>query len=493
MHNLKELAELINPEGIADKRIIAAQKSFWEYCKLINPKFFKEDRTYLHELCDTLQGVFEGTLINEKTGEPYKKLMINLPPRHGKSYTMTLFNQWALGKDNETRVLTVSYNDNLAGRFARNVRDGIDATKLDKSRIIFSDVFPSARIKHGDASYQQWSLEDQYISFVATGFGGTLTGFGATIGIIDDPIKSHVEAFNDNFLDEQWSWYTDTFLSRVEEDAGGIQVIIMTRWSTKDLCGKLLESEEAEDWLVFKRQACQDEENEVMLCPSVLSFKVYSKRRKLTSQAIADANYQQEPVDLKGRLYSGFREYEDIPRDEKGAPMFETILAYTDTADEGTDDLCSIVAGLYQGEGYILDVYMTDDPMEITEPETAKQLVENRVDAATIESNNGGRGFARSVERLLWDTYGTRSVAVTWFHQSKNKHSRIMAGSTFVMQHLLYPDGWERRWPRYYGSMNSYQRQKGKNKHDDGPDATTGMAEIIQEREGLGEPEVWWI
>lgn len=483
------LAELVNPDGITNPQVILARKSFWEYCKLRDPKFYKDDRHYLRELCDTLQGIFEGTIINPKTGEPYRQLIMNLPPRHGKSYTLTLFCQWCMGRNNETRIITVSYNDTLAGRFARNVRDAIDETKIDPKRTIFNDVFPSTKIKYGDASTQIWSLDGQFFSYLAAGFGGTITGMGASIGIIDDPIKNNEEAFNEGFLDNQWAWYTDTFMSRVEE--GGIQIINMTRWSTKDLCGKLLDSEDADEWLVFKRAACQDEEKGVMLCPQLLSFKVYAKRRKLTSAAIADANYQQEPVNIKGKLYTSFQTYTDIPRDEKGVPLFEYIISYTDTADEGSDFLSSGVAGVYQGKGWMLDVLHTDRPMEDTEPETARQLNDNGVNVAHIESNNGGKGFARAVIRLLWELFHNRAVDVRWFHQGANKHARILAGSSYIMNHLYFPEDWAKRWPQYHADMNSYQRS-GKNKHDDGPDMTTGIAEKIQEATG-SEMNIWWL
>lgn len=490
MRDLQDIRELINPEGITDGKIVAAQARFYDYCKMMNPKFYRDDRPYQRDLCETLQAIFEGRLINKSTGEPYKNLMINLPPRHGKSYTLTLFVQWCMGKKNDTRVISVSYNDILAGRFARNVRDGIDADKIDSKVTIFHDVFPTTRVKQGDAAAQLWSLEGQFFNYLATGFGGTITGIGCSMGIIDDPIKNDQEAFNDRVLDEQWSWYTDTFLSRIEE--GGMQIIVMTRWSTKDLCGRLLASEDGGDWFVFCRRACLDEGERRMLCPDLLSWKSYMKKRRLTSAEIADANYQQEPVDIKGKLYSEFRTYEQLPRDAEGKLDFTAIISYTDTADTGSDDLCSIVAGIHEGEGYILDVIMTDEPMEKTEPQTAEQLYSYHVETARIESNNGGRGFARNVERLLWEQYQTRSVNIEWFHQGANKHARIMTGATFVMQHLLFPSDWAQRWPRYYAAMVSYQKT-GKNKNDDAPDATTGVAETIQEREGRGTLDIWWV
>lgn len=114
--------------------------------------------------------------------------------------------------------------------------------------------------------------------------------------------------------------------------------------------------------------------------------------------------------------------------------------------------------------------------MEVTEPLTAEMLVNNEVNDAEFESNNGGRGFARSVERIIWEKFKTRRINVKWFHQSKNKQARIISNSTYVMNHIYFPENWKDRWPEYYRAMNSYQKE-GKNKHDDAPDATTGLAE----------------
>ena len=481
-----DLKYLLAPDGVTDDRFLRARKSFWEYCKLRNPKFFRDDRTYLRDLANDLHALYDGRLINPDTGEPYKKFMMNLPPRHGKSYILTLFCQWLLGKSNENRIISVSYNETLAGRFARNVRDDIDATKVDPRLVIFSDIFPATRIKQGDASTQLWSLEGQFSNYLATGFGGTITGVGCRIGIIDDPIKNDKEAFNDRVLDEQWAWYCDTFLSRIEE--GGLQIVNMTRWSTRDLCGRLLQ-EDAGEWYVFRRPA-YDEESGEMLCEELLSKKSYFKKRALTSAAIADANYQQHPVDIKGKLYSSFATYKELPRKSDGTLAFERVISYTDTADTGSDKLCSIVAGQLAGQGFVLDIVYTDEPMEVTEPAVAEQLHDNHVNTAKIESNNGGRGFARTVERLLWDNHQDRSVAVEWFHQGENKQARILSGSSYVMRNLFYPEDWDRRWPEYYRDMNTYQRN-GKNAHDDAPDATTGLAEMLQ-GDGQGDFTIYF-
>ena len=93
---------------------------------------------------------------------------------------------------------------------------------------------------------------------------------------------------------------------------------------------------------------------------------------------IASANYQQEPIDLKGCLYSSFKTYTELP------PYFEQIKSYTDTADEGTDYLCSIAYGVYQKEAYVLDILYTQEAMEKTEQATAKMFYDNKVKVAFV-------------------------------------------------------------------------------------------------------------
>lgn len=128
-------------------------------------------------------------------------------------------------------------------------------------------------------------------------------------------------------------------------------------------------------------------------------------------------------------------------------------------------------------------MYYTDEPMEITEGETARRLYENNVNLAKIESNNGGRSFARRMREILAEKYGSNFTTVKWFHQSNNKEARILSNSTWVMEHIYFPCDWHIRFPEYYKAMTTYQRE-GRNKHDDAPDATTGIAEMMNRKKG---------
>lgn len=438
-----------------------ARREFFFYCHLMAPDFYRADRKYLVELCDRLQKFME----SDK-----KVLVINMPPRFGKSRSATMFVQWLLGKNNKLRVMTGSYNEMLSSTFAKQVRDTI-ATEPSQGVVVYQDIFPETKIKYGEASMSKWALEgSQVANYLATSPTGTSTGFGADVIIVDDLIKNSEEAYNANKLESHIDWFTNTMLSRTEK--GFKLIIIMTRWATNDLAGFILENFDNVDHINYK--AIGDDGKS--LDEDILSVEDFNFKTKHMDRAIVYANYQQEPIDIEGKLYSSIKTYETLPKDTNGNLLFTTIKNYTDTADTGSDYLCSINYGTYEKEAYVLDVIYTKDPMEITEPLLANSLYDYRVNEADIESNNGGRGFARSVERILKEKYKSNKTKINWFHQSKNKQARILSNSTWVMDHIYFPKNWMDRWPEFAKAILTYQKE-GKNKNDDGPDTLTGIAE----------------
>lgn len=443
-----------------------ARREFFYFCHLKAPDFYKKDRQYLVELCNEMQDFRESD---------DEVLLINLPPRHGKSRTVGLFVEWAIGKNKKEKIMTGSYNETLSTVFSKNVRNDIQEEKADEELIVYRDIFPEIKIKKGDASMNLWSVEGGYNNYLATSPSGTATGFGCSILCIDDLIKNSEEAFNEAVLEKHWEWFSNTMLSRIEE--GGKIIIIMTRWASKDLAGrsiKLFEEQKRKMRLIIKK-ALQDDGT--MLCEEILSKKSYENKIKTMGEEIASANYQQIPIDLKGALYKDLKTYEETPD-------FERIRSYCDTADEGNDNLCNIIYGEYKKQAYILDVYYTKDSMEITEKQTAHRLATHNVNVADIESNNGGRGFARNVQKYLYDNYKTRKCAINWFHQSKNKKARILSSSSWVQENLFFPKNWRDRWPEFYNAIISYQKE-GKNKHDDAPDCLAGIYDKMEEADAI--------
>lgn len=442
-------------EIIYQAKLELARRDFWEFCKLKAPDFYKENRPYLKDMCNQLQSFYEGK---------EKVLVINLPPRHGKSRTATLFVEWVFGTNPLLKVMTGSYNETLSTTFAKQVRDTILEEK-SQGILSYCDIFPNTKIKKGESSASKWALEgSQQTNYLATSPKGTATGFGCNLMIIDDLIKSSAEAFNENILLQHQDWFNNTMLSRTEN--GFKLIIIMTRWATNDLAGYILSQYKNVRHINYKAV----QEDGTMLCGEVLNKDDYLFKTKSMAKEIVLANYQQEPIDVKGRLYTQFKTY------SKRNDDYKYILNYTDTADTGSDFLCSINYGMtFEGDYHIFDILYTNEPMEITEPLTAKMLTKDNVGCAIIESNNGGRGFARNVKKECKEL-GNTHTNVQWFHQGANKQSRIFSNSASVMANVYYPENWIDKFPEFAEAMMRYQKE-GKNLHDDAPDCITGVYE----------------
>ena len=360
--------------------------------------------------------------------------------------------------------MTGSYNETLSSTFAKQVRDMI-ATEQTQGVTVYRDIFPDTKIKYGEASMNKWALEgSQVANYLATSPTGTATGFGADLIVIDDLIKNSEEAYNSNVLEKHIDWFTNTMLSRTEK--GFKLIIIMTRWASNDLAGFILSN--YDDVVHINYKAINDDGTP--LDEGTLSLEDFEFKTKNMAKEIVYANYQQEPIDIKGRLYSEFKTYVDLPKEK-----IVKISAYCDTADTGDDFLCNIIYADCKDSAYILDVIYTKEAMEITEPLVAEAYKKFNVNVADIESNNGGRAFARNIERITRDK-GNYKTVIKWFHQSGNKIARILSNSAWVNNNIYMPIDWKNKWSEFAKDIISYQKE-GKNKHDDGPDALTGIAE----------------
>ena len=179
-----------------------ARENLWAYCCIVSPDFYKCDRWHLWLICETLQALYERRLTKGlfwdichsknvpswyadtvnwdrlADGIVYTKLMINMPPRHGKSRTLVNFCDWILGEDKHNKIITVSYNTDAATDQSRYVRDGIMMKKNLPTDIVYSDIFPASKIAKGNSSFMKWSLEGCFFNYLGAGLEGTLTGRG---------------------------------------------------------------------------------------------------------------------------------------------------------------------------------------------------------------------------------------------------------------------------------------------------------------------------
>jgi len=134
-------------------------------------------------------------------------------------------------------------------------------------------------------------------------------------------------------------------------------------------------------------------------------------------------------------------------------------------------------------KAYILDIYYTQDPMEVTEEEAAKRLIKYNPYVFRPESNNGGRGWSRAVERRYKELGGNRTIFKP-YTQTLNKEARILSEASFVMDNIYFPKGWKLKYREAYNSITEFQRQ-GKNEHDDFEDNITSVAEELDANSGM--------
>lgn len=514
---MSRISEVINrlPEEdrLQAKRLIKtalARRNFWLFCKTLAPDFYKESRPHLKRTCQTLQALYEGRIWKEgydkvddwgkavrrpksdaewhianskdeipETAYVTHNLMMNMPPRHGKSRTLIYFECWCFGQNQQERIITVSYNQLVAEEFSRFVRDEIMREHDSAHEITMHDVFPEVEVKDDDASVTKWSLKGNHFSYLGTGMQGSTTSKGGTIQVIDDPIKDSVIAQNDVELDAQYEWVNNTFLSRTDAVGGeSINIINMTRWSTRDICGRLLSDiEERDTWYVLKMVVMNEKTGE-MLCEDILNRAKYYQLKNRQKLSIFRANYFQEPIDVQGRLYTQFLEYTDLPDNIIG------IKAECDPADTGTDFLCMIVyAETSDHFAYVLDILYNDAKVEVTLPLMARMLVANKVNKLVIESNSGGRLIGGNLKRELEEMKWYRTI-IQDKPQEQNKATRINTMSDIVQSRIFMPKNWLNRFDIFARDVLKYI-SGGKNAHDDGPDCLTRVAERITE--GLGQ------
>jgi len=426
------------------------------------------------------------------------KAMINIAPRYSKTeLAVKSFISRCLGLNASAKFIHLSYSDDLALDNSEAIKEIVDSEE-------YKLVYPDVEIKKDSRAKKKWYTTKGggvYATSAAgqvTGFGAGQvdeedryavidreferelddflasvninTGFGGAL-IIDDPIKPE-DADSEtkrNRINNRWD---STIKNRVNSRKTPI-LIIMQRLHEEDLCGYLLANEPGE-WEVLNLPCIQtdDQGNECALWPHKHTLEeLYALRDK--NDLVFQRQYQQNPTPVGGYLYGKpWKTYEVMPYSERRQKK-----AYVDTADLGTDYLCSITYDETEMGCYVTDVVYTQSGMETTEPMVARQLYENRTELARFESNNGGRGFARNVEAQT-KLAGNYSTSVTWFHQSNNKHTRIFTNANTVQNLVYFPHDWEKRWPKFAKHLKTYMA-KGKNAHDDAEDALTGVVEFF--------------
>lgn len=403
--------------------------------------------------------------------------MLNIPPQHGKSRTLINFSDWVFGKNVSEKIITCSYNDSIASDFSKYTRDGIMMQKNSPDDIVYSDIFPQTKIKRGTSSFEKWALEGQHFSYLGAGIGGSITGKGGTILIVDDPVKSAEDALNENNLDRIWLWYSSTFLSRVSAEFGEpIEIICMTRWSKNDICGRTLDSDDAKNWFQIRMEATDKESPGVMLCESMFSLKRYLDQEGKMHEGIFNANYHQQAIELEGVLFRRSKLNRFAMKDFTEAGL-ESTLGYCDVKDEGNDNLSFPFAKIFRNKVFVVDVIFSSDTVDATLPQSAAKIKEIKVNYVRVEKNNQGGGFIRDLRKLV------PAEKVLSVHNTKSKLSRIWDEYGFIMKNFYFLQDKDIEpgsdYDKFLKNVCAFMKD-GTSKVDDGPDSLAGLARFIQ-------------
>lgn len=457
----------------ADIKVLQTKKAMCMTDFLYFTRYFFKDRfrkkfvigEHHQQIADVLQKVFDGEIT---------RLIINIAPRYGKTeLAVKNFIAAGLAINPAAKFIHLSYSDDLA-------LDNSEDCKQIVTSAAYQQLFPEVQIRKNSDSKKKWYTTAGG-GVYATSAAGQVTGFGAgqvddidfeaggnssVFGgalIIDDPIKPE-DADSDLQRERINARFDSTIINRVNSRNTPI-IIIMQRLHERDLCGYLLE-ENKEKWVVLSLPCIKDDGT--ALWPfkhTIEELEAIEERNKI----VFERQYLQHPMPIEGRLYKTFKTYEVLP------PGCGRKKAIIDTADTGKDYLCYIDYMPTRSGYYITDVYYTSQGMETTEGETAALLTKNKVGECRIESNNGGRGFARNVERTCRELKNY-TTSISWFHQKDNKDVRIFTKAAEVQNMIYYPSDWQKRWPKFARDIMGYMAAGG-NAHDDGPDALTLIVE----------------
>ena len=415
-----------------------------------------------------------------------RRLIVTMPPQHGKSVgATTLLPAYVLGLDPDQRVAIASYSGALASKFNRRVQRIIESRE-------YAAFFPATTIKQGSKppSYIRTADEVEIIGcrggLLSVGREGSLTGNRVDCFILDDLYKDALEANSPLIRANCWEWYTSVVRTRMHNASR--ELIVFTRWHEEDLIGTLtarepvaelkewaqLDGLPADTWLHLNFEALKSSPPTGIdpRMPGEALWEQQQGRALLEAKRRLDplqfeSMYQGHPSSREGLLYGlNFAEYDDLPHE------IVRRANYTDTADTGDDYLCSLSYAVdADGAIYITDAVYTREPMEVSEPLVAEMLLRSDTRQAAVESNNGGRGFARAVQSL------SPGVRIEWFHQGGNKEARILSNSATALHLLRWPRGWNFRWPELYAHLTTYRRRFRANRWHDAADVVTGIVE----------------
>lgn len=462
--------------------------SFMTYIELDRKpekRFYAPRKHYLRPMVQGFQDVLDGKL---------RLLTISMPKRAGKSQTGINFVNMLSGKFPDRSTLMEGTGDDLVKSFYNGCLEYLTVP----NEYLFYDVFPDARLVQTNADTKTANLKSKsrFPTIMCRSIDARQVGLSEATNVLylDDCVEGREEAKNRQRLDDKWEVISGDIMGRAIE--GTPMVFTGTRYSLYDPIGRVQEHAQREGWAwraieIPALDLVTDESNYEYEREGkkVFTTAYFREQRELLSAEQFESEFQQQPFEAKGLLFNKdeLNYFFELPKDRDP----DTIIAVGDTAESGSDSTSMPVAMIYGNAVYIVDVVFDDSPAEVTKPECAKCLIENKVASAVFESNNAGQYYARDVDQIIRDR--GYSVGIRTKRTISNKQTRIEFASDNIKKNFYFkhPSTYKRgsQYWNFMKEVTTYTRS-GKVPHDDAPDSLSLLENEIRMLSG-GKVEVF--
>lgn len=462
--------------------------SFMTYIELDRKpekRFYAPRKHYLRPMVQGFQDVLDGKL---------RLLTISMPKRAGKSQTGINFVNMISGKFPDRSTLMEGTGDDLVKSFYNGCLEYLTVP----NEYLFYDVFPDARLIQTNADSKTINLKSKsrFPTIMCRSIDARQVGLSEATNVLylDDCVEGREEAKNRQRLDDKWEVISGDIMGRAIE--GTPMVFTGTRYSLYDPIGRVQEHAQREGWAwraieIPALDLVTDESNYEYEREGkkVFTTAYFREQRELLSAEQFESEFQQQPFEAKGLLFNKdeLNYFFELPKDRDP----DTIIAVGDTAESGSDSTSMPVAMIYGNAVYIVDVVFDDSPAEVTKPECAKCLIENKVASAIFESNNAGQYYARDVDQIIRER--GYSVGIRTKRTISNKQTRIEFASDNIKKNFYFkhPSTYKRgsQYWNFMKEVTTYTRS-GKVPHDDAPDSLSLLENEIRMLSG-GKVEVF--
>ena len=462
--------------------------SFMTYIELDRKpekRFYAPRKHYLRPMVQGFQDVLDGKL---------RLLTISMPKRAGKSQTGINFVNMLSGKFPDRSTLMEGTGDDLVKSFYNGCLEYLTVP----NEYLFYDVFPDARLVQTNADTKTVNLKSKsrFPTIMCRSIDARQVGLSEATNVLylDDCVEGREEAKNRQRLDDKWEVISGDIMGRAIE--GTPMVFTGTRYSLYDPIGRVQEHAQREGWAwraieIPALDLVTDESNYEYEREGkkVFTTAYFREQRELLSAEQFESEFQQQPFEAKGLLFNKdeLNYFFELPKDRDP----DTIIAVGDTAESGSDSTSMPVAMIYGNAVYIVDVVFDDSPAEVTKPECAKCLIDNRVASAVFESNNAGQYYARDVDQIIRER--GYSVGIRTKRTISNKQTRIEFASDNIKKNFYFkhPSNYKRgsQYWNFMKEVTTYTRS-GKVPHDDAPDSLSLLENEIRMLSG-GKVEVF--